>query len=58
MLSGFTSQREIDGTKMKLSKGFILIFLALIFKVAVAENSTKVYMLELEFETLVKSQCQ
>ncbi|XP_077094891.1 adhesion G protein-coupled receptor F5 [Siphateles boraxobius] len=53
MLSGFTSQREIDGTKMKLSKGIILIFLALIFKVAVAENSTKVYLLELEFENLV-----
>ncbi|KAG1926891.1 adhesion G protein-coupled receptor F4 [Pimephales promelas] len=38
---------------MKLPKGVIFIFLALIFKVAVAGNSTKVYMLELEFEESV-----
>ncbi|XP_051723476.1 adhesion G protein-coupled receptor F5-like [Ctenopharyngodon idella] len=47
---------EIDGTKMKLSKAVILLFLALIFKVALAEitvNYTKVYLVELEFEKSV-----
>ncbi|KAF4101917.1 adhesion G-protein coupled receptor F3 [Onychostoma macrolepis] len=36
---------------MKLSKGVILLFLGLFFKVAVAENSTQVYWLELEIES-------
>ncbi|XP_048046411.1 adhesion G-protein coupled receptor F1 [Megalobrama amblycephala] len=55
MLSGLTSQREIDGTKMNLSKGVILLFLSIIFKVAVAGNSTMVYFVELEIEKSVYS---
>ncbi|XP_026085010.1 adhesion G-protein coupled receptor F3-like [Carassius auratus] len=36
---------------MKLSKGIILLFLGLFFKVAVAESFTQVYWLELEIES-------
>ncbi|XP_042599007.1 adhesion G-protein coupled receptor F2-like [Cyprinus carpio] len=38
---------------MKLSKGIILLFLGLFFKVAVADSSTQVYWLELEIESSV-----
>ncbi|XP_050989403.1 adhesion G-protein coupled receptor F3 [Labeo rohita] len=57
MLTGLRRQRDIYGTKMKLSKGVILLFLGLFFKVAVAgdipRNSTQVYWLELEIESSV-----
>ncbi|XP_056333412.1 adhesion G-protein coupled receptor F3 isoform X2 [Danio aesculapii] len=53
MLTGLTWQRETDGMKMKLYKGVILLFLGLFIKVSVAGNSTQVFYIELEFESLV-----